>query len=49
MGLELSNNRPHLFHLIFRYQIFFIDNERGAKLNLLDEERFDIFFSHIFF
>ena len=49
MGLELSNNRSHFFHLIFRYQIFFIDNERRTKLNLLDEERFDIFFSHILF
>ena len=38
MGLKLSDNRPHLFHLIFRYQIFFIDNECGAKLNLLDKE-----------
>ena len=46
--LQLLDNCADLFHLIFRHQIFFIDDERGAELNLLHKQRFDIFFSHIF-
>ena len=47
--LKFVDYSAYSFHLVFSYQVLFIDDERGAKFNLLNNQRFNRFFLHILF